>query len=659
MKILKAAVISIFIIFFNIDGICHSFSNPLHNDFFSKMDSLERKSLHDEAAVELGKFIEDRLAMDSVNHKVLTRAYQRKGNCFRVTGLNPKSIQLFEEAINHAFLANDSIEAANAYNEMGYSFTIMGRYEEALEYYSKALEIDEKLESWIGVAMDLNAIGKIYELWKQYEKALEFLYQSLEIAREQNNQNMVALRMASIGSVYKSMAEYQIALEWLNKSLELEKKLNNEIRSGYRLDQIGEVYTLMNNFDLAETYLKQALTVFRENNIAISESITLNHLGYNSLKKGETQVARNYYNESLSIAMEVGFNNMLQKNHREISMLHEQVGNYQFALEHYKEYITLKDTAFSDKARQELMYFQVKYKTEQKEKELALLNQEKLERELELNKSNQQRILMGGVSVILLVLLGALYSRFYIKKRAQFQLTAVNNQLNEINQTKDKFFNILAHDLKNPIYAFRNISTAVHDSYNDLKPEEVNNFTLELKSSSTKLCSFLDELLKWAASQTGHLNPQKQSFKIKPLFDELKDLHNTMIENKSIIVSINIEDRHFAFADRNMIHTVFRNILANAVKFTPENGWVKIDSVMNEKEVLIKVADSGIGISDEDIKKLFDIGHDASKIGNSDEKGSGLGLILCKEFLERNNGNISVESKLGKGTVFMVTLPAE
>ncbi len=652
--LIKFSLVFFVLFIFNINI---SYSDSLSENFFSKIDSLEKEGLYDLTSDKLQNFIELQLENDSISHSVLSHAYQRKGISYRALGRNPQSIQLFDKAVKHAFLAGDSIEVANAYNELGYSFTMMGRYKEALEYYTKTLEIDEKLESWIGVAMDLNAIGKIYEFWKQYDEALDFFYQSLEIARDLDSKSMIALRKASIGSVYKSMGEYNVALEWLEKSLEMERNLGNIVREGYRLDQIGELYTLKGDFLTAESYLLQALNIFRDNNIFASESITLNHLGFNSLKKGDFPVARNYYNKSLSIAENLDFHNMLQKNHRELSMLYEELGNYSNALDHYKEYIVLKDTAFSEKARQELLYFQVKYETEQKEKELALLNKEKLEQKLKLNKSNQQRITLGGVSVILLVLLGALYSRFYIKKKAQKKLSALNIKLKEINQTKDKFFNILAHDLKNPIYSFRNISTAVHDSYKDLEPDQVISFTHELKSSSIKLCSFLDELLKWGASQTGYIVPKKHNFEIKPLFDELVDLHNIMIKSKNIKLNINVDPEHYVFADRDMMHTVFRNLISNAVKFTFEKGWINIDSIIKDNHILIKVADSGIGISEEDIGKLFDIGYDNSEIGNSDQKGSGIGLVLCKEFLERNNGSISVESKLGEGSVFMVSLP--
>lgn len=633
-------------------------NQPTAESFFDRVDSLETLSMREEALELLDKFIEKHTTSATPDIEGLVRAYIRKGMNYRMPGLNNESTDLFRKALQKAQSINDPALISYSLRELGYNHAISGRYDEGLEAYSTALEIDTEFEDWANVSLSLNAIGKIHEMWRDFDKALEFFFRSLEISQEHNFYHQMAIRKASIGSVYKSKGQFELALDWLERSLNLEIELGNEVRKGYRLDQIGETYTLLGQHERAEDYLLQALQIFREHDILVSESIVLNHIGLNYLKMEEFDKAKIHYEQSLEIAQRVGFNNMIQKNYEEISLLHEKTGNFILALENYKKFVEIRDSTYNERARKQLLDFQVRYETEQKEKELALLNQEKLVQQLALNRSQQRILIMLGVSALLLILLGALYSRFHLKKRAQEKLAVINHQLTELNITKDKFFNILAHDMKNPISAFRNISTAVHDNYATLSSEEINYYTRELKDSSIKLSAFLERLLQWAASQTGRITPKKEVIALKPMFDELIQLHLAMGNNKNLQIELHVSENHRAMADYNMIHTVFRNLLSNAIKFTPEKGRIRMESQQNGPNVSVTISDSGIGISKQDQEKLFSITSDPTKIGNHKNKGMGVGLILCKEFVDKNQGHIDVESQLGEGTTFKVVLPA-
>ncbi|TVQ85009.1 MAG: hypothetical protein EA393_13960 [Bacteroidetes bacterium] len=642
--------------FFTVTKTTYSAQSP--QELMAKIDSLEQLLLYDEACIVTRDFLEQYANYDGTDPVLLSRAYLKKSLCLGDEGKTLGSIAVLEKALDIALQIKDSALLSIGYRELGYNSAIAGNYQQGLDAYTNALEIDTKLNAYENIAISLNAIGKIHELWKQFDKALDFYFQSLEIAKKQNNPDQIAVRKASVASAYKSMQNFDLALDYLERSLALETELNNEVRMGYRMDQMGEIYTILGDFEKAEEKLLSALEIFRNNRILVSESIVLNHIGFNYMKKNDYENAFDRYIESLAIAEQTGFNNMKQKNLRELSLLMQKKKNYSEALEYYKQFVALRDSAFTEQARRQLLDFQVKYESEQKEKELALLNQERLQDQLRLNQARQQRIMMFGIVTILLILLGALYSRFQIKKRAQLKLSAANNQLSVLNQTKNKFFSILAHDLKNPIYAFRNISSSVYENHAELGSEDLRYYTGELKNTSEKLCSFLDELLKWAASITGRLLPKAESLELKPVFKELAELYSPMAKAKNLSISVDVPEGHFVWADRNMTNTVFRNIISNAIKFTPEQGWIKIQSNMNSLHTEITISDSGIGISPEDLPRLFDIGNDPSKIGNSNEKGMGFGLFLCKEFIDKNNGKIWVESQTGNGTVFRIKLPS-
>ncbi len=633
--------------------------NHTAQELMAKIDSLESIMEYGEACIHTDRFLKKFSKQADIDQKLKARAYLKNSLCIRSEGKNRESIPLIDKALAIAKEIKDSALIAQSYRELGYSHTITGNYQEGLHAFSNALNIDTRLDDLTSVSLSLNAIGKIHEMWKEFDKALDFFFQSLEISLRIDNLSQVAIRKASIGSVYKSQGNYEKALEYLEKSLELEIEMNNQVRKGYRLDQIGEVYTLIKEYAKAEEVLFSALQIFQDNKILVSESIALNHIALNYMLSNQLDLALQYYHKSLSIAEDVDFNNMMQKNYKELSLLKEKYGQFDKALGYYRQFVALKDSAYNEQARQQLLGFQVKYESEQKEKELAILNQERLEQELKLNNARQQRIIMWTGIIVLLISFGALYSRFHIKKRAQLKLAAANRQLSILNQTKNKFFTILAHDLKNPIYAFRNISTSVYDNFSELSREDISYFTRELKLSSEKLCSFLDELLKWAASLTGRLTPNIEPVELKPVFDKLIELYRPMAESKNLNLILDVPKDHYVMADCNMLDTIFRNILSNAIKFTPEQGWVKVESEKNTNQVHIRIADNGIGIDKQDVARLFHICNDPSQIGNSKEKGMGLGLFLCKEFTDKNQGRIWAESRLGEGSVFHIVLPAK
>lgn len=246
-------------------------------------------------------------------------------------------------------------------------------------------------------------------------------------------------------------------------------------------------------------------------------------------------------------------------------------------------------------------------------------------------------------------------SRKLIKQQNQ-KLQKQNNDLQELNATKDKFFSIVAHDLKNPFNTIIGFAELLITK-KDMKPEKLSRFHQYIYDSSQKAYSLLENLLDWSRSQTGRLQWKPDNINIAAIACEVIDLLAGTASNKAIELTLKVEDPLYVFADGNMITTVIRNLVSNALKFTKEGGFVKIISASKNNMIEITIEDSGIGISEENIKKLFRIDENVSTTGTAKEKGTGLGLILCKEFVEKNNGNISVESKIGQGSKFIFTLP--
>lgn len=236
------------------------------------------------------------------------------------------------------------------------------------------------------------------------------------------------------------------------------------------------------------------------------------------------------------------------------------------------------------------------------------------------------------------------------------ELELQRKKLHELNASKDKFFSIIAHDLRNPIAGFLNLTEILSENFSTFSEKESQEFIDVMNQASKQLYNLLENLLQWSRSQTGSVPFEPKYIALKKIIENTIDLLMMNIENKKLKIYIKINDQCTVFADENMITTVLRNLISNAIKFSNPEGTITIRTEPKEKEIEVSVIDNGTGMKQEDKEKLFRIDVHHTTPGTSDEKGTGLGLILCKEFVERNGGKIWVESDLNKGAAFKFTL---
>jgi len=241
------------------------------------------------------------------------------------------------------------------------------------------------------------------------------------------------------------------------------------------------------------------------------------------------------------------------------------------------------------------------------------------------------------------------------------ELKQANEELKNANAAKDKFFSIISHDLGNLFHTLIGFSSFLTMQTDKISAEQKEDFlqSIHIQRASQKGYSLLSNLLEWARAQTGQITSKPAVLNLKSLVADNMALLSSNANAKSIKLSSSISETTTVFADKNMLDTVIRNLLANAIKFTPVNGEVKIVSEEKDSEVEISISDTGVGISPKDIEKLFRVDINHSTIGTGEEKGTGLGLILCQEFVEKNGGMIWVESEIGKGSTFYIRLSSQ
>ncbi len=245
------------------------------------------------------------------------------------------------------------------------------------------------------------------------------------------------------------------------------------------------------------------------------------------------------------------------------------------------------------------------------------------------------------------------------RKKTETELLISESQLKHANATKNKFFSIISHNLRNPFSTMLGFSDMLLDDYDEFGEDERKSFVVEIQKSAKYAYGLLENLLYWSRLQTNQIQFKPEKISLDDLVNDLV-IKNTLESNKRKINLISqIEDGVFAYGDESMISLVLQNLISNALKFTGEEGDIKIYSKTKNDFVEITVEDSGIGLGAEDISKLFRIEIHATKIGGSKEKGTGLGLILCKDFVHKNGGEIRVESTPGQGSKFIFTMPSK
>ncbi|HKI90384.1 MAG TPA: hybrid sensor histidine kinase/response regulator [Draconibacterium sp.] len=230
-------------------------------------------------------------------------------------------------------------------------------------------------------------------------------------------------------------------------------------------------------------------------------------------------------------------------------------------------------------------------------------------------------------------------------------------ELSKVNASKDKFFSIIAHDLKSPFTAIFGLTDIMIDNWETIEDGEKIELLKDLNTTSKNTFNLLQNLLEWSRSQTGRIKIEPSNFSSGEVVNETLKVLKKSADNKNITIHNKIPEDVSCYADKNMISTVFRNLISNAIKFTPQGGNIEISVLPNKEHYQFCVTDSGIGITEDEIAKIFSITEKIQRPGTANEEGTGLGLILCKEFIEKNKGKIFIESEINKGSKFYFTVP--
>ncbi|HSI77258.1 MAG TPA: tetratricopeptide repeat-containing sensor histidine kinase [Lunatimonas sp.] len=597
-------------------------------------------------------------------------AYNNKqGNYDTARVIFKTGLQLAERAFYKPGLAN-------LYASIGLSYYETGFLAVATEYYLMSLKIKRDLGLDSEVANTLNNLGLIAIDRKQFQKAMEFFSEAKDIREKLGDKLGISTLDVNIALVLQKEGKYDIALQIFEEILAEESTSENKSLGSVTHYNIGEIYLAQNEFEKAIIHYSSALEQDQELNDRYGISFDLIGLAEAYLNLNQIAKSRELIEESLRVAEESGIKKNISKSHSLLSRLYENQGNYQLALFHHQQYKVFEDSIFNTDTERLTEDLLIAYGLEK-----SAIETQRIQRENELQREKQNaKVIRNAAIALLFIMVLALYitirsyriqrkarllvtqqkdelERLYLKTSQQKEeIESIAKDLEEVNKTKDKLFGIVGHDLRSPINSLNSLMQYTMDE--SLSQEEFLQISYKLKNEVEHVHFTLNNLLNWAKSQMRGITTYPDFLNVSELVEENIELYKPISTNKSITVKSNIAAETISWADREQINLVIRNLLNNALKFTPKGGTIEISSKLNKDNLWeISLRDNGIGMSTEIIDSLFKPNFHTKRYGTSGEKGTGLGLILVKDFLESNKGSIWVRSEVNKGSTFTFTLP--
>lgn len=495
-----------------------------------------------------------------------------------------------------------------ALNLLGNASFIICDYEKAHSYFIDSIKIAEEMKDDKSLAFGLNNIGIILFRLKKFEKALDYYNKSLKIKLKSDNKASISTTYNNIGLICYNLKKYDEALKYFKKSIKIDKEIDNRHAICRELNNIGLVWKFKGDLkkslkSFQDSYKESKKIEYKKGMASALSNIATHHLSAGNFDKALEKAF-----EGKALAKDIHSNHHLTYFYTTILEAYEKKKDYKNTVKYYKKYTALKDKILSEDSNNKILEMQIKYESEKKERE----------------------------------------SEIYRIK---------SEELTSLNAKKDKFFRIIHHDLLNPFTAMHSTATFLSKYYEKFDDVKRKNYVNMILGSSERLIKLMDNLFEWVKTQSGEIDYQPEKVDLKEITEHNLELLGNNINSKKIKVSSKFCKNCYVDADRNMTDTIVRNLIANAIKFTFEGGKINITSKCSSKKIRFSVEDNGMGIDEENMSKLFDVSLTFTTPGTKDEKGTGLGLILVKEFLDLNSGKISVESEPGQGTKFTIELP--
>ncbi len=592
-------------------------------------------------------------------------AYRMIGKCYAEKRNFKLALLNFNNSVNLFQILKNQARLADLYNSIGILYGKIYNYDKSLFYIHKSIELLHKEGDNKKISTSFNNLSVIYRSLKDFEKSFSISQQSLYFAKKSGDDYAIASSLNNISLAYIYANKNKEALDCQLQAIDIFEKLKNKKRLCSSYLSVGSIYAKLEKRPKAKEFYLKSLVIALELKDYYLISYAYQNIGSNYIENKDFPNALYNLKKAEEYGQKINDLGCLKISSEMLANYYSKTGNYKNAFEYYKKFKSLNDSIYNKDNQERFQDLKLKYEVEEKDKENKILRQETTIQKLAIQKQIYLKNTFIIVSIIVIVMIIIVSYLLILKRIANKKLSNYNqlithqkDKLEEANAAKDKLFSLIGHDLKTPFYVILRYTQLLKNQYYELSETEKKENIDELFDYTREIYTLLENMLTWSRSQKGIIHVKKEEIKLYSFIDNTIKPYLTDAKNKSISINKLIDNSIVIFADKYTIGTIINNLFYNAVKFTPVGGSITFESKqLNEEEIEISISDTGVGINEEDLKNLFQIGRNFSTEGTEKEKGTGLGLIICKEFIEYNNGSISVTSKPNAGSIFSIKLP--
>ncbi len=578
------------------------------------------------------------------------------GTYYSDQGFHKKGIQYYEQALGIAKEINYTKKILESQNNVSVEYAYLGNYARALSGYLKAEELAKKVDNKKMLSIINENIANLYISQKDYKQGLVFFKKVKKINEELKNPIFSAETMSNMASAYADMGNLEYAMFNINQSIAIfeKKKIMDWLAYAYEIK--GKVYLKQEKYKWSLYWYHQSEMLHESLQDDRGKIDLLNGMSEAYLGQEKDSISKVYALGAFKLSNKLQFKEGIQKCAKTLYKINKNKENYAKALVYHELYQKISDTLSRNENQKSLTMLKTKVEHEKQKEELILANN------IALAKQKNYVYYALAILLIFMIITYIINRNEKIQKKLNLELSTKKDDLEkkeinlrEINSTKDKLFSIIGHDLRGPIGAFQGLLKLFNDG--EIGKEEFLNFVPKLKSDIDHISFTLNNLLSWGQSQMNGSILKPSEFCLAHLVQENFNLLTESAQKKSIKLINQLPPKTFSWADKNQIDIVIRNLISNALKFTPDSGSITVGCMRKPNYWEIFVKDTGVGMSFEMQDAIFNKNTNVTTYGTNNEKGTGLGLSLCKEMVVKNGGKIWVTSTQGKGSCFYFTVP--
>lgn len=581
-------------------------------------------------------YSESLVNLDTINNRVIKLFKQENySDCYN----------LAKDLYSLSKDANDTILVFNSLYYMGFSNQRMGNMEKAIDYNMRAYEVSQSLQRLDLQSSILNNIGNVYMVNDEDSVAAVYFEKSIEIEKNlgESRRSQLAVRLGNVSTAYMKLGRCEDAISAAEEGLRIDKEVGRPNKIAIRLNQLGNVYMKCGQLQEAIRCEREAYSYFEKAGSKYGMSIVLHSLGEMYEQDSNIDSALFYFHKSLECAEIIDNKLLIQEISKSLYNIYKDT-NPRLAIDYYEQYVNIKDSIFNEKNQKMLNDFQVRYSTREKDLEIELYKRD--------NQYHENVLRLTMLLIFLLIITIILLIRNGLSRKRR------NAVLLELNNIKNRSISVLSHDLKNPVIAQKMVLNHLYENYDEISDDDMKMYIAALFDSVNSLEELLVNMLEWTKFEMKRMEYKPINFDIRDIcFNEVVPLFSTIAQKKQITIrECDVKlDSYIVYSDIRMISAVLRNLVSNALKFSPDGKEVVIcfNDLGNKIKVVVK--DYGVGIPEDKVKLLLS-GKSFTTLGTKGEQGSGIGMDLINKMLHQCNSELNITSVLGEGSEFSFVL---